>query len=55
MNRLIKKYNEFGKEGFIHGNRNRKPNSAFSDDINKRIIALYKNNGYIKANFGELS
>lgn len=41
INRLIAGYNEFGKQFFIHGNRNRKPVHALSDDDKKQIEDLY--------------
>lgn len=42
INRLIKVYKEKGKSGFIHGNKNKKPACAFSDEIKNKIITLYK-------------
>ena len=33
INRLIKKYEEYGKEGFVHGNRNRKPSISIDPSI----------------------
>ena len=43
INRLIIKYKKFGKEGFIHGNRNRTPSIAFSPEIKSQIITKYLN------------
>ena len=41
INRLIKIYKEKGKEGFIHGNRDRKPSKSLDKPISKDIILLY--------------
>ena len=41
VNRLILTYKEFGKEGFIHGNRDRKPILAISDETKDLIEDLY--------------
>ena len=49
VNRLIVKYKEEGKQGFVHKNRGRKPASAFSDDIKAKVIDLY-NTKYFDAN-----
>ena len=43
VNRLIIKYKEKGKSGFVHGNRNRKPISTLDKSISKDIILLYRN------------
>ncbi|MGP1414146.1 MAG: hypothetical protein ACTTID_03425 [Bacillales bacterium] len=43
VNRLIIKYKERGKEGFMHGNRSRKPKIAFDTQLSMAIINLYKN------------
>ena len=43
VNRLINIYKEKGKSGFVHGNRNRKPSTAFDKSISEDIILLYKN------------
>lgn len=40
--RLVKVYKTKGKEGFVHGNRNRKPITTISDEIKNKIIQLYK-------------
>jgi transposase len=41
VNRLLVKYNTFGKDGFIHGNRNKKPSTSKIDTIKSEIITLY--------------
>ena len=41
VNRLIIKYKEIGKSGFVHGNRSRKPPNALDKSISKSIILLY--------------
>ena len=43
IDRLIIKYMEKGKAGFIHGNRNIKPINALDKSISEDIILLYKN------------
>ena len=50
INRMIIKYNAHGKEGFIHGNRGRKPAHTLSDEQINDIITLY-NNKYFDATF----
>lgn len=46
IDRLINTYKTKDKEGFIHGNRNKKPSTALSEaDINK-IILLFENKYY---------
>ena len=42
VNRLIIKYKEKGKAGFVHGNRTRKPINALDKSISEDIILLYK-------------
>lgn len=54
INRLIKKYKEEGKAGFIHGNRGRIPSSAISLDLKKQIIEDYVNN-FSDTNFKHFS
>lgn len=49
INRLIKRYNDKGKEGFVHGNRNRRPSSTFDGNTKQTIIDLYKTK-YSEAN-----
>ena len=46
IDRLIIKYNEKGKEGFVHGNRAKKPANAKSKSFSEDIILLYKNKYY---------
>ena len=48
--RLINLYKEKGKEGFIHGNRGRKPASTIPDATKKLVLDLYKTK-YFEANF----
>ena len=43
IDRLIIKYQEKGKAGFVHGNRTRRPINAFDNSISEDIILLYKN------------
>ena len=44
--RLIKVYKEKGKEGFIHGNRNRKPSTTIPSETKEKILSLYKDKYY---------
>jgi len=39
-----------GKEGFIHGNRNRKPSITLSENLVNEIVTLYSNK-YFDSNF----
>ena len=48
--RLIKIYKEKGKEGFIHGNRGRKPATTVPDATRQLVLDLYKTK-YHDANF----
>ena len=41
VNRLIIKYKERGKQGFIHGNRDRKPATTLDKSLSENIILLY--------------
>ena len=41
VDRLIIKYKERGKEGFIHGNRDRKPAKTLNKSLSEDIILLY--------------
>ncbi len=43
INRLIIIYKEKGKDGFVHGNRTRKPSNTINSQISKDIILLYQN------------
>lgn len=43
IDRLIIKYKEKGKAGFVHGNRTQKPINALDNSISEDIIILYKN------------
>ena len=43
IDRLIIKYKEKGKSGFIHGNRGHVPSKALDKSISEDIILLYKN------------
>lgn len=42
INRLIAGYKEYGKEFFIHGNRDRKPKHAISIELKDTIETLYQ-------------
>ena len=46
VDRLIIKYKEKGKAGFVHGNRTRKPVNALDNSISEDIILLYKTKYY---------
>ena len=50
VNRLIQRYKEQGKAGFVHGNRGRKPAHTFSETTISDILTLY-NNKYYDATF----
>lgn len=50
VNRLINIYKERGKEGFVHGNRNKIPVKALNKSLSEDIILLY-NNKYQGWNF----
>ena len=39
IDRLIIKYKEKGKAGFVHGNRTRKPINAFDNSISEDTLA----------------
>ena len=43
VDRLIIKYMEKGKAGFVHGNRTHKPINALDKSISENIILLYRN------------
>ena len=42
IDRLILKYKQYAKEGFVHGNRNRKPKHSISFEEKEKIVFLYK-------------
>lgn len=46
IDRLIIKYKEKGKSGFIHGNRGHAPTKTLDKSISENIILLYKNKYY---------
>lgn len=46
IDRLIIKYKEKGKSGFVHGNRGHKPINTLDLTISKNIILLYQNKYY---------
>ena len=46
INRLIKVYKEKGKDGFIHGNRNRQPINSLPQKLINKIIKLYETKVY---------
>ena len=46
VDRLIIKYKENGKSGFVHGNRGHIPSKALDKSISENIILLYKNKYY---------
>lgn len=50
IDRLIIKYKEKGKSGFIHGNRSKKPVNTLDKSISSNIILLY-NTKYNDFNF----
>lgn len=41
VNRLIAGYKDFGKEFFVHGNRDRKPKHSLTDEFKDEIETLY--------------
>lgn len=42
VNRLIEKYKEKGKAGFIHGNRERKPANTYSAHLKQELLERYQ-------------
>lgn len=46
VNRMLKGYQEQGKEYFSHGNKGRKPASALSQELKEKILLLYENRYY---------
>lgn len=49
--RKVAGYKEKGKEFFVHGNREKKPSSAISQEVRKKIVQLYKDPLYEGSNF----
>ena len=43
IDRMIAGYKEYGKAFFVHGNRDRKPKHALTDDFKTEIELLYIN------------
>lgn len=43
VNRLIIKYKEKGKSGFVHGNRSKQPVNTLDKSLSNNIILLYRN------------
>lgn len=41
INRMIAGYKAYGKEFFVHGNRNRQPKHTISQKLRQQIIELY--------------
>lgn len=50
INRLIIKYKEKGKAGFVHGNRSKKPAKTLDKEISQAVVLLYRNK-YFDFNF----
>lgn len=48
---LVKIYKEKGKEGFVHGNRDRKPSITKPNELKEKILALFKSDNYEGVNF----
>lgn len=46
VNRMLKGYEEHGKEFFSHGNKGRRPASALSEELKEAILLLYENKYY---------
>ena len=46
IDRLIVKYKEKGKSGFVHGNRSKKPVNTLDKSISEDIILLYRTKYY---------
>ena len=46
VNRLILRYKEKGKDGFIHGNRNCQPINSLPQKLINKIIKLYETKVY---------
>ena len=43
IDRLILKYKQYGKEGFVHGNHNRRPKHSMSFEEKEKIVFTKKN------------
>ena len=50
INRLIAGYIAYGKEFFIHGNRNKIPQNKISYELKQKIVELYETK-YFDCNF----
>ncbi len=50
VNRMLKGYQEKGKEYFVHGNRGRKPAITTPDGVRNTVVDLYRTK-YYEANF----
>ena len=50
INRMLRGYQEHGKEFFVHGNRGRKPKITIPEQTRATIVDLYRNK-YYDANF----
>ncbi|MGL5049611.1 MAG: ISNCY family transposase, partial [Fusobacteriaceae bacterium] len=46
INRLAKGYSEFGRQFFIHGNRDKKPSTTLSYETQEQILSLFRNKYY---------
>lgn len=42
VNRLIMKYKDKGKAGFVHGNKTRQPINSLPQELNEQILNLYR-------------
>ncbi len=51
INRMILRYKRYGKTGFIHGNRGRKPVSTIPDAIRSAVVMLYLNKYLLRCKF----
>jgi len=54
INRMIKGYNEKGKEFFVHGNKGRKPANTLEGETRQNVLDLYRTK-YEDANFTHYS
>ena len=55
INRLIKRYEEVGKAGFVHGNSWKVSKFRLDEATRMRIVALYQSPKYKEANFTHFS